>query len=714
MEFPTQTQNISLPVVTPVKAGTDVANGIPPNRSTARNGTTAWSPNGDTKKSPSSVASFSAEGKRTPSNGLTRGPAENKWKHPYYSNINKNVTSDFLTNIKSTAVSSAGDSNAKWKQASTVHAELAALKQRGLAKILNQHFTETAQQLAREKAAADAALQDLQERKARTSEFHASTQAELSPLDQACIHANQWRAECRRKERETLLLYQRYVHKFGSTQVLPLPTVLSASLPSQNKMPSAPPKPPATLVPNMAAQIENTLEEYCARGAIPHPSIITHGTEETFASLAQKEEGAFRDYYRRQLEAKGADAVCSPGFYKGNGTLPDVFTRNVDEAILAGAAAAANEMGEESERRGLGDEYMDYDDDDLDMCSLVSGLTTLHSAMTREFLHDCEHSVQTFLREEQEHVRKIMEHEDYDAASDAHVSHAVQHSDATAQAAESMVQQMQDILHEFQKSHAITVGAVSDDKVSTEKKYPRPYLINSENEEWMVYYDEFYRQEYYHEVHTNRTQWEPPLDRDASYSHSSSTDVISVSHGGDDLFLLDDRMESIMEQSESRVLAYRRRQRRKRRRRRILLTVQALVLSFALFGGWYSWQCLAPASMAEKPAACTTLENVVQEQWQTISTLARAYIPMNEIQQSKMLDEPLQCSPRLEDEVAFASMLLAKKEEEDAESHQENVILRRPWGCNIPLVYLFHSRCRRLAHQVPIFDLQALINSMLQ
>jgi hypothetical protein len=708
MEFPTQTQNISLPVVTPVKVGPTVVRDRSPSN---RNGTTECYPNGTTEKE-SPATSFYVEEKRSPANGVTRGPSQNNWKHSYRTD-NKSSSNDFLTNVKATAVtSSTATPNAKWKQASTVHAELAALKQRGLAKILNQHFTETAQQLAREKAAADAALQDLQERKARTSEFHASTQAELSPLDQACMQANQWRAECRRKERETLLLYQRYVHKFGSTQVLPLPTVLPASLPSQNKAtPSAPPQPPATLVPNMAAQIENTLEKYCARGAIPHPSILTHGTEETFASVAQKEECAFRDYYRRQLEAKGADAVCSPGYFKGNGTLPDVFTRHVDDAILAGAAAAAQEMGEESERRGLGHDYMDYDGDvdDLDMCSLVSGLTTLHSAMTREFLHDCENSVQTFLREEQEHVRKIMQDEDYDAASDGLVSHAVQHSDATAQAAESMVQQMQDILNEFQKSHAITVAAVHDDKASTEKKYPRPYLINSENEEWMVYYDEFYRQEYYHELHTNRTQWEPPLDRDASYSHSSSTDVLS--HGGDDLFL--DRMESIMEQSESRVLAYRRRQRRKRRRRRVLLAVQTLVAALMLFSGWYYWQCLSPASLAEKPATCVMLEHGAQEQWQAITTLVRTYMPMDESQPSKELDVPLQCSLRLEDEVAFASMRLAKQKAAD-EGQPQEVVLRRPWGCNIPLAYLFHPRCRRLAHQVPIFDLQALINSMLQ
>ena len=85
-----------------------------------------------------------------------------------------------------------------------VNAELEALKQRGLAKILNKHFTETAEQLAQEKAAADEALADLERRKANTSEFQASSNGELSPLDSMYVSVNAWRNECRRKERETL------------------------------------------------------------------------------------------------------------------------------------------------------------------------------------------------------------------------------------------------------------------------------------------------------------------------------------------------------------------------------------------------------------------------------------------------------------------------------------------------------------------------------
>jgi hypothetical protein len=67
---------------------------------------------------------------------------------------------------------------------SDVHdAELEALRQRGLAKLLNKHFTDTTAKLMVEKAAANAALRDLEARKAATSEFEASGDGELSPFD---------------------------------------------------------------------------------------------------------------------------------------------------------------------------------------------------------------------------------------------------------------------------------------------------------------------------------------------------------------------------------------------------------------------------------------------------------------------------------------------------------------------------------------------------
>mmetsp|Transcript_22825 Transcript_22825/g.53910 ORF Transcript_22825/g.53910 Transcript_22825/m.53910 type:complete len:855 (-) Transcript_22825:338-2902(-) len=95
--------------------------------------------------------------------------------------------------------------------------ELDDLRVRGIAKVLNKHFTTTTKQLAIEKAEADAALADLERRRAQTKAFVPSKGGELNPYDQLYLQLQQKRAECRRKERETMLLYQRYVMKYAKS-----------------------------------------------------------------------------------------------------------------------------------------------------------------------------------------------------------------------------------------------------------------------------------------------------------------------------------------------------------------------------------------------------------------------------------------------------------------------------------------------------------------
>lgn len=101
--------------------------------------------------------------------------------------------------------------------------ELDDLRTRGIAKVLNKHFTATTKHLATEKAKADSALADLERRRAQTKAFVPSKGGELNPYDQMYVQLQQKRAECRRKEKETMMLYQRYVMKYGkSAKTAPL------------------------------------------------------------------------------------------------------------------------------------------------------------------------------------------------------------------------------------------------------------------------------------------------------------------------------------------------------------------------------------------------------------------------------------------------------------------------------------------------------------
>ena len=108
--------------------------------------------------------------------------------------------------------------------------ELDELRTRGIAKVLNKHFNTTTRQLAIEKAEADSALADLERRRAQTKTFVPSKGGELNPYDKLYVQLQQKRAECRRKEKETMMLYQRYVMKYGkSAKAEPLVSNTSSS-----------------------------------------------------------------------------------------------------------------------------------------------------------------------------------------------------------------------------------------------------------------------------------------------------------------------------------------------------------------------------------------------------------------------------------------------------------------------------------------------------
>mmetsp|Transcript_99079 Transcript_99079/g.285872 ORF Transcript_99079/g.285872 Transcript_99079/m.285872 type:complete len:821 (+) Transcript_99079:191-2653(+) len=159
----------------------------------------------------------------------------------------------------------------KSERPSEVQNELDELRNRGLAKVLNRHFTDTTKKLAKEKAAADAALADLERRRANTSEFVPSKGGELNPFDSLYVELQQKRAECRRKERETMLLYQRYVHKFGkSAKQTNVNTPTNAAAVAMEELspatstvttPEAPP-PPSPVPPRTALQpLDENVEE---------------------------------------------------------------------------------------------------------------------------------------------------------------------------------------------------------------------------------------------------------------------------------------------------------------------------------------------------------------------------------------------------------------------------------------------------------------------
>ena len=519
-------------------------------------------------------------------------------------------------------------------------AELEALKERGLAKLLNKHFTETTQRLAAEKAAADAALADLEARKASTSTFVVSGDGELSPLDAMYVRVNQWRNECRRKERETILLYQRYVNKFGSTGHIQVP--MATPLPPMNcGAPRAPvtpesidlpPREEAIKVPGLAADIEHRLEEHAKQGGVVMPSVELLGKEETFQSYFAKEEADFRNYYRRQLEAKGVDAKATE-----INVLEDTF----EFLQLNGADAA----------------------------SVVSGLTSVNSAVTRRILQDCEKTVVDFLQDERQAIREMMEESSNHDETQHDEIGSIQR-EAVCQA-ESMAEKMQNILQDFEKR-----------KDPDSPKKGRPYSTSNPNESWMVYYDETYQRDYYHETISNRTQWYPPETMDNT-SESSHTETTAVNHAE-----VKPEIPFV-----SRRLRYRQQQKRRQKRRRraaaalVVLTVVTLVA--------YVCSPTLQAWTEEQFNSITGRDVLLREEKEEAARQAQVQAQA----QARALEIKRLALQRAEEERSR----LARLEE-----------LRRPWGCNIPLAHAVHGRCHRLSTENPPFDLHALVSSMMQ
>lgn len=585
--------------------------------------------------------------------------------------------------------------------------ELETLRQRGLAKLLNRHFTEATAKIAAEKAAAEAALRDLEERKAQASAASPTRATNrTSQWEELYMKANKWRNECRQKERETLLLYQRYVDKFGGSGHVQVPAVTA-----EEGSPATPRV--ATSVQHLEQQLENQRQD---SGNIVIPSLDFLGADETFASLYGKDEEEFRNLYRQQTEqqrkTEGEGA---------NVASPEKGTNSKDQQSPATAPTeptktASKDLDSEEEEE---EEEEDSDEQDDDVLSLISGLTSVNSARTRRVLMDCEQTVHTFLEEESKAVQAIMSvagHSKTSASARSSRSGAIGSLQSKAATeAENMVKQMQGILHDFEEKQK---------SVPKDTPPARPYYTPNPEEKWMVYYDETFRREYYHEAYTNRTQWEPP-------SYTDVTEVTSLStteQSGSVLAHVDVMPE--VQKGRSLIAAYRRKSRRRRKKR---LAFAAALTVTALVAGFYVCQTHPEmvVSMREqvRPAEVAIYEWMqgLRRSLEDPKDDAERVVRKNPVP-DPIVEEAARQREKEEEELRrkLAEEAALKRAEEARRERQAKALaeaaaeaarleyLRRPFGCNIPLAYLVHGRCYRLSAENPPYDAFGLVQSMMQ
>ena len=310
----------------------------------------------------------------------------------------------------------------------TMNHELEQLRKRGLTKKLSKHFTQEAETIAEWKAQADRALRELEERKAKAANSATpSSQQELGLLDSMYTKVLKFKKETQRKEEESLLLYQRALKKYGNIKLV-TPDRLSTPAKGSNAASGRSSPIASAPVSELAEAFEKAANE--------------HGVPEFLLSAS----GCASAFNKEELE-EILEESCLPD---PEGTV----VRCESPKACGSTSITAVES----------DDYEDGDDDDLSQLSVLTGTTTLNSAMTREVLQDAANQAKCFIKSNAEEIKKMVQHEE-EASITASYFGSIAEDSEKASEAEDMVQRMKQILAEFEKenSETPTVTGLSED-----------------------------------------------------------------------------------------------------------------------------------------------------------------------------------------------------------------------------------------------------------
>jgi hypothetical protein len=694
-----------------------------------------------------------------------------------------------------------------------VQDELDELRNRGVAKFMNHHFTESSKKLAQEKAEADAALADLERRRAQTSEFVPTNGGDLNPFDAMYVELQQKRSDCRRKEKETMLLYQRYKQKFKKTKV----STPSKTTPLESQ--STPPvKEEETYYDEEEEEDHQEIMQTPQKEA---PELSPESPDETTPLVAAPPPSTSPS--RRTQDPPGVPPspvrdwndtmVSSPDVLETFVASPPKISKNsnvslvidCDESVSVAAvssttvvdvasAAAAKENGQVlkqesavlspsesfSENRPTAEVTADIpapatdEDSDEDERSVISGLTTVNSVVTRKVMEQLESEMEFFIQNETKAIQKLLDAEEenwqqrFGSSSlgpDSDSSVACDHSVRASLKAEQMAEEMQKMLDQFGKEELSTASeSQSDTKVGPQPSpikssmYPRKFKSPNPSEEWMVHWDEKFEREYFHETKTNKTQWEAPVMK---LGFTDNSDVTPMK-------MPQRTTKLIVSKRLSRSNLYRKKIRKQRFRRAFCLLV---VLGSALLSAvhWqlhHSEKSYSEAMEATYVSLKDTYEysftnrtTEEQEGFEVALRLEREKKGRENAERKRKADEvdrkrqevlvaqrareETEQKRKAEKEAEGKRQLAAKEKaqveaaerrqeeqqrlqrlEQDRKEEEERLevermakekdSLRRPWGCNLPFAPFAHGRCRRLAKINPIYSEQNLLNSFLQ
>lgn len=533
---------------------------------------------------------------------------------------------------------------------SEVTSELDDLRNRGIAKGLNRHFTDTAKKIAKEKAAADAALADLERRRANKSEFKPTHGTDLNPFDALYVELQSKRAECRRKEKETMLLYQRYVHKYGKKAKVAAPAKedLSMSVKSAASSPSKKLSSPAEAVER---SVPSTPEKKAPLQPLEEKSVDST-VEEKKEANKEEDDAALQDvnfsrFYKKQISERalrahtgGVDPPADPpgmnvtikkadsGEETNNtASIPDLKTltprtsqeTEEEKKVVAASKKPDPDEGGDSNRSdsmsdGSGERptalvttctempsattTTDGDDEeDSDDRSIISGLTNA-TPFYKAVLEDVEHEMEDFLKTETLAVQKMLDMEEERSVSrhsvmgnmsfSGHNSVYGDESVRCAAKAEAMAAEMQKILDDFQKD---------DKSVSTYGFHGDGADVSERGEEDSTVVSSTYPRKYptavpdeewmvYFDEANQREYYHEKVSNRTQWHPPGKSLSRGTSSGSDGL----QGYRSRLTRKKSRKEIYRRKLRKRRMRRMVILSFVALCGAATVF----HWQTKHP------------------------------------------------------------------------------------------------------------------------
>jgi hypothetical protein len=442
--------------------------------------------------------------------------------------------------------------------------ELDALRQKGLAKIFNRHFTSVADKIRQEREAAELALQEIIKRKAELAANPKSFKEgglTLTQLDKLHMELKKRKNEVQRKERETQELYKRYCSQYGGDSEYSFADValwkkatggLAAvhegteegidyeDMVRQSDLARA-----RAIDLAHAAQFSNVNQLACDIEE-SQESLMHHQANSDGFSTGKKWVGGVppKDtscVSGKKLMPPGASTYQQPDAVAPSTKLTPTKGQvhqqqpksllKLNESGLDATAASTPSPAESPSVQGNASvmdrslyfaNLVDHDDD-----SAVSGLTDIDCATVAE----AEWKLTEFLRTETENIKKMLRNEplDLEAVEEddnysiftynrSLVSGESDRVGRAAREAEEMVVRMAEATAWMNDPTLLENDSDSDgednEKVDISGDGARA--------EWSAYWSADHQREYYYNFVTHQTCWTKPLDVEIDYSHVES------------------------------------------------------------------------------------------------------------------------------------------------------------------------------------------------